>query len=84
MADMTSFEGYAGTQQKQPRFEAKREMEAIESRTLRRFLGFIFAIAAVGLWIAPGASWGADVLLMKTGLTAILCFCAIVALLPRL
>lgn len=55
----------------------------VSPRSLRRFLGLTFGFSAIGLWLAPGASDMADVLLLKTGLTAILSFCAIVALLPR-
>ena len=34
-------------------------------RATQRLLGAALAIAAVGLWIAPGASWESDVMLFK-------------------
>ena len=51
----------------------------ISERTARRFFGF----AAIGLWLVPSADETADVVLLKSGFTAILCFCAIIALLLR-
>lgn len=63
---------------------AKSEDKPFISDTLvRRFFGLVFGFAAIGLWLAPGASETADVLLLKTGFTAILCFCCIAALRPR-
>ena len=50
---------------------------------IRRFVGVVFSISAFGLWLAPGTSDTADALLLKTGLTVILAFCAIAALVPR-
>lgn len=83
MADMTAHSGYTRMTRKASDIQPTRELEPMESRTLRRFLGFVFAITIVGLWLAPGANWSPDILLMKTGISAILCFCTIVALLPR-
>ncbi len=55
----------------------------IKAQTVRRFLGLVFAFTAIGLWLAPGASPAAEVLLLKTGLTGVLTLSAVVALLPR-
>ena len=55
----------------------------ISERTVRRFFGLVFGFAAIGLWLVPSAHDTADVVLLKSGFTAILCFCAIIALLPR-
>ncbi len=55
----------------------------ISERMVRRFFGLVFGFAAIGLWLLPSANEIAEVLLLKTGFTAILCFCCIVALLPR-
>ena len=64
--------------------DAQSESKPIDmDRLVRRFLGLIFWLVAVGIWLAPGASPAVDALLLKTGLTAILVFCAIAALLPR-
>ena len=52
-------------------------------RLVRRFFGLVFGFAAIGLWMVPSANETADVILLKTGFTAILCFCCIIALLPR-
>ena len=41
---------------------------------IARFIGVVFMAAAVGLWIAPGANWSAELALLKLGLT---CFFAI-------
>ena len=35
----------------------------------QRVLGVALLLAAVGLWVQPGASWEADVALMKLALT---------------
>jgi hypothetical protein len=40
-------------------------------RGLQGVVGMALIIAAVGLWIAPGANWAQDVLLMKLGVSAI-------------
>jgi putative spermidine/putrescine transport system permease protein len=50
---------------------------------VRRFFGLVFGFAAIGLWLLPSANELAQVLLLKTGFTAILCFCCIVAVVPR-
>ena len=60
-----------------------RQDQSPTGRTLRRFIGLVFAFTAIGLWLAPGASPATDVLLLKTGLTGVLTLSAIVALLPR-
>jgi hypothetical protein len=89
MADLSHHSGFniapaRGTYERPVFPEARHHVvEGTTGRTLRRFLGMVFAFAAIGLWVAPGANWSSSVLLFKTGLTAILCFCAIVALLPR-
>lgn len=55
----------------------------LSERLVRRFFGLVFGFAAIGLWLLPSANEIAEVLLLKTGFTAILCFCCIVALMPR-
>ncbi len=64
--------------------EQDEEKPFISDKLVRRFFGLVFGFAAIGLWLVPSANETADVLLLKTGFTAILCFCAIVALLPRI
>lgn len=56
----------------------------ISERTVRRFFGLVFGFAAIALWLVPSVHETADVVVLKTGFTAILCFCSIIALLPRL
>jgi hypothetical protein len=55
----------------------------LSEHAVRRFFGLVFGFAAIGLWLLPSANELAQVLLLKTGFTAILCFCCIVALVPR-
>ena len=59
----------------------------LSEHAVRRFFGLVFGLvfgfAAIGLWLLPSANELAQVLLLKTGFTAILCFCCIVALVPR-
>ncbi|MGB7316889.1 MAG: hypothetical protein WBC85_02890 [Planktotalea sp.] len=59
------------------------ETSFLSGQTVRRFIGLVFAMCAVGLWFAPGASATAEVLLLKTGLTGVLTFCAMAAFLRR-
>lgn len=63
--------------------EDPKQYQAPSGRSLRLFLGFIFAFTAIGLWLAPGASAVEDVLLLKTGFTGVLTLSAIASLLPR-
>lgn len=63
---------------------ARKEGPLISERTVRRFFGLVFGFAAIALWLVPSGTDTADVILLKTGFTAILCFCCIVALLPRI
>lgn len=88
MTDLSNYSGFQtsplhGAQEGQVFTTSRRAVEGTTGRSLRRFLGMVFAFSAIGLWVAPGANWSSEVLLFKTGLTAILCFCAIAALLPR-
>ncbi|KNG95305.1 hypothetical protein [Pseudaestuariivita atlantica] len=58
-------------------FSKPRSAEPVEVPVvpyLARFVGVVFLAAAVGLWIAPGANWAAELALLKLGLT---CFFAI-------
>jgi hypothetical protein len=75
MSDLTT------TQAPLPPYHALKSL--FSAQTVRRFLGLVFAFSSIGLWLAPGSGATADVLLLKTGLTGVLTFCAIVALLPR-
>lgn len=38
-------------------------------RTIQRFLGASLVLAALGLWVAPGANWAADLALFKLTLS---------------
>ena len=51
----------------------------ISERTVRRFFGLVFGFAAIGLWLVPSAHESADVVLLKSGFTAIFCFCDVAA-----
>ena len=67
-----------------PKAPKRREVGPLLSEQIvRRFFGLVFGFAAIGLWLLPSANELAEVLLLKTGFTAILCFCCIVALMPR-
>lgn len=41
------------------------------SRFLQRLVGVSFIAAASGIWLAPGADWSSDMMLMKIGLSAV-------------
>ena len=62
----------------------RNEEPLISERLVRRFFGLVFGFAAIGLWLLPSANEIAEVVLLKTGFTAILCFCCIIALMPRI
>lgn len=55
----------------------------ISANLVCNFVGVVFMLTAIGLWIAPGASNFADVMLLKTGLTGILTLCAMTAFFSR-
>ena len=40
-------------------------------RGVQGIIGFALLLTALGLWLAPGASWSQDVLLMKLGASAV-------------
>ncbi|MEN8893789.1 hypothetical protein [Planktotalea arctica] len=50
---------------------------------LRRFLGIVCVLVAVGLWITPGLNAGADLLLIKTAQTGFVILIAIATLLSK-
>ena len=81
---------FTATSSKKPAFNEKltqlstpRYEPLITERTVRRFFGLVFGFAAIGLWMIPSAHEAAEVLLLKSAFTATLCFCSIIALLPR-
>ena len=49
----------------------------LSEHAVRRFFGLVFGFAAIGLWLLPSANELAQVLLLKTGFTAILSFAAL-------
>lgn len=57
----------------EPRSDRVEIKPAELGRAIRRFMGAVFALVAIGLWLVPGSNWAADVALIKTGLTAVLC-----------
>ncbi len=50
-----------------PRAPAQREVPVVNY--LARFVGVVFMACAVGLWLAPGADWSAELAMLKLGLT---------------
>lgn len=44
---------------------------------LQMFVGFLLVLAALGLWVAPGATWATDLMISKLVLTAIATFVGI-------
>jgi hypothetical protein len=81
---MTDVSNFTMTAQSHSLPNKSEDKPYLSDTLVRHFFGLVFGFAAIGLWLAPSASETADVLLLKTGFTAILCFCCIAALLPRL
>lgn len=64
---MALTETYGAPISKSPARPAQQEVRVVPY--LARFVGVVFMAAAVGLWLAPGADWAADLALLKLGLT---------------
>ncbi|MGX9354110.1 hypothetical protein ACS3SW_02800 [Roseobacteraceae bacterium S113] len=56
-----------------PKAEVKGETKEVEARTLVhvicRFIGLAMIFASMGMWLAPGANWSGEVVLMKLGVS---------------
>ena len=51
----------------EPRTDAETRGTASMMRLVCRFVGLSLIFAAFGMWLAPGADWSGDLLLMKVG-----------------